>query len=97
MADKLKTHQHTVPRTLLRGFCDERGFVTMRRRNGLVREIHVDDATVRRGVLHVPRLVGEPSDAVEDWLGAEVESSAGPAEHEQPQHRRGRPENCFTL
>ena len=72
MADKLKTHQHTVPRTLLRGFSDERGFVTMRRRNELVREFHVNDATVRRGFYTFHDSSGEPSNAVEDWLGAEA-------------------------
>jgi hypothetical protein len=78
MADKVKAHQHTVPRTLLRGFSDERGFVTMRRRNGLVREVHVNDAAVRKGIYTFRDSWGDPSNAVEDWLGEEVENSAGP-------------------
>ncbi|MGY1810653.1 DUF4238 domain-containing protein [Blastococcus sp. SYSU D00669] len=78
MADKLKTHQHTVPRTLLRGFCDEREFVTMRRRDGLVREIPISNATVRRRFYTFDDSSGQPSNAVEDWLSEQVESRAGP-------------------
>jgi hypothetical protein len=78
MADKLKTHQHTVPRTLLRGFSDDRGVVTMRRRDGLVKPVHVSDATVRTKFYTFHDSSGEPSNAVEDWLDEQVESSAGP-------------------
>jgi hypothetical protein len=77
MADKLKTHQHTVPRTLLRGFSDEREFVTMRRRDGLVHEIPISNAAVRTKIYTFDNSSGQPSNAVEDWLGEQVEAGAG--------------------
>lgn len=97
MAEKLKTHQHTVPRTLLRGFCDQRGFVTMRRRDGLEREIHINDATVRRGFYTFHDSSGEPSNAVEDWLGSQVESSAGPVLQRLREGQQPTPEDRPSL
>jgi hypothetical protein len=78
MAGKLKKHQHTVPRTLLRGFSDERGFVTMRRRNGSVQRVPTSGATVRKMFYTFYDSSGQASNAVEDWLGEQVEDSAGP-------------------
>lgn len=75
---RLKKHQHTVTRTLLRGFCDSRGMVTMWRRNGLVRDVHINDAAVRKSFYRFHDDTGQSSDAVEDWLDKRVENPVGP-------------------
>lgn len=50
----------------------------MWRRNGSVKDVHINDAAVRRASYRFPDDSGQPSNAVEDWLDRRVENPVGP-------------------
>lgn len=71
--------QHTVPRLYLKGFADADGFLLRRTRSGLDDRVHINVATVHRDFYNFTTEDGEESDAVERWLGRDVENRAAGA------------------
>jgi len=78
MGSRPKRRQHTVPRTLLRGFADANGCLAMRRRDGTDGLISIRRASVRRDFYSFLGDDGGRVDDVEDWLDEHVESPVSP-------------------
>lgn len=68
--------QHTVARTYLSGFADERGQVVMHRRSGKIGHVSIGDATVRRDFYTYMDDDGNPNEAIEGWMAKSVEGPA---------------------
>ena len=51
----------------------------MWRRDGLVKNVHIKDAAVRRAFYRFHDDSGQPSDAVEDWLDERERTRLGPS------------------
>jgi hypothetical protein len=67
-----------VPKTLLKGFCDQSGVLRVRRRDGQEFLLSLEKASVHRDFYSFPDLDGKLVDDVEDWLDIGVEAPATP-------------------
>ena len=74
MPDQVTRRQHTVPKTLLRGFSDPKRCLAMKRRDGTDGVISLNNAAVRGDFYSYRDPDGTLSDAVETWLNEHVES-----------------------
>ncbi|WP_418058319.1 DUF4238 domain-containing protein [Pimelobacter simplex] len=74
----VKSHQHTAPKTYLRGFADTALNVSTRRRTGAEVDLHITNVTVRKGFYNVRNSAGVLHDKVEDWFSHSIENPAGP-------------------
>ena len=76
---QVKKRQHTVPRTLLKGFADAKGLVAIRQRSGgkAVR-ININNATVESFFYSFAGPSGELRNEVEEWLDEYAEGPVTP-------------------
>lgn len=76
---QVKKRQHTVPRTLLKGFANPKGMVATRRRDGRGGvKANITDATVENFFYSFIGQKGERRNDVEEWLDAYAEAPITP-------------------
>lgn len=78
MTKQHKAKQHTVPKTLLRGFVDTRSRLRLRRRDGTESLISVNNASVRSDFYSYTGAAGTVVDDIEDWLSSDIEDPVTP-------------------
>ncbi|GAB2578912.1 hypothetical protein GCM10009593_16640 [Microlunatus antarcticus] len=91
MTRQHKAKQHTVPKTLLRGFVDTRSRLALRRRDGTESLISVNNASVRTNFYSYTGAAGALVDDIEDWLSSDIEGPVAPV---LIRARRGDPLNA---